>query len=445
MALIVQKYGGTSVADPDRMRAVAENVAFTRRHGDDVVVVVSAMGKATDNLIALASQVSTTRPGREMDMLLTTGERVSAALLTMALSDLGIDAVSFTGSQVGIITDTTHGKAKIVEVKGDRVRDALAAGKVCVVAGFQGVSTEREITTMGRGASDLTASALAKALGAAACEIYTDVTGVFSADPRIVPRARRLAHVSFEEMLEMAGAGSKVLALRSVEFARNHGVSLHVRSAFTWEPGTWVTEETDESRREPSVEDPIISGVVTDSSESKVTVLGRSGPPGDLGLAVRAARRRQRQRRHDRAEHVDRRVHRHQLHDAVGRHGRRRGHRQAGRRRDRRDGSDPRRRHRPAVTRRGGDEDLSRHRGEDVPHARRREREHRDDLDVHDPDLGGDRQRRPGAGRPRVAHGVRARTRVRITADPSPNANSPPPTVGARRTIEVYAERAPNT
>ena len=192
MALIVQKYGGTSVADPDRMRAVAENVAFTRRHGHDVVVVVSAMGKATDNLIALASQVSTTRPGREMDMLLTTGERVSAALLTMALADLGVEAVSFTGSQVGIITDTTHGKAKILEVKGDRVRDALGAGKVCVVAGFQGVSTDREITTMGRGASDLTATALAKALGADACEIYTDVTGVFSADPRIVPRARRL-------------------------------------------------------------------------------------------------------------------------------------------------------------------------------------------------------------------------------------------------------------
>jgi aspartate kinase len=245
------------------------------------VVVASAMGKATDNLIALASQVSDTRPGREMDMLLTTGERVSAALLTMALADLGIDAVSFTGSQVGIITDTTHGKAKILDVKGDRVRDALAAGKVCVVAGFQGVSTEREITTMGRGASDLTASALAKALGAAACEIYTDVTGVFSADPRIVPRARKLAHVSFEEMLEMAGAGSKVLALRSVEFARNHGVSLHVRSAFTWEPGTWVSDDDAVvSGKEGSVEDPIISGVVTDTSESKVTVLGVPDRPG---------------------------------------------------------------------------------------------------------------------------------------------------------------------
>ena len=286
MGLIVQKYGGTSVADPDRMRAVAENVAFTRRHGNDVVVVVSAMGKATDNLIALAAQVSTTRPGREMDMLLTTGERVSAALLTMALADLGVDAVSFTGSQVGIITDTTHGKAKILEVKGDRVRDALADGKVAVVAGFQGVSTDHEITTMGRGASDLTASALAKALDADACEIYTDVTGVFSADPRIVPQARKLARISFDEMLEMAGAGSKVLALRSVEFARNHGVALHVRSAFTWEPGTWVTTNpwhprpADSAAKDSAMEDPIISGVVTDVSESKVTVLGVPDRPG---------------------------------------------------------------------------------------------------------------------------------------------------------------------
>ena len=274
MALIVQKYGGTSVADPDRMRAVAEHIAFTRRHGNDVVVVVSAMGKATDNLIALADSVSKTQPGREMDMLLTTGERVSAALVTMALIDHGVEAVSFTGSQVGIITDTVHRKAKIVEVKGDRVRAALAAGKVCVVAGFQGVSTDKEITTLGRGASDLTASALAKALDADACEIYTDVTGVFSADPRIVPQARKLTRVNFDEMLEMAGAGSKVLALRSVEFARNHNVPLHVRSSFTWEPGTWVTSE------EPSMEDPIISGVVHDITESKVTVLAVPDRPG---------------------------------------------------------------------------------------------------------------------------------------------------------------------
>jgi aspartate kinase len=283
VALIVQKYGGTSVADPDRMRAVAENVQITKRHGNDVVVVVSAMGKATDNLISLATQVSSTRPGREMDMLLTTGERVSAALLTMALADLGIAAVSFTGSQVGIITDTVHGKAKILEVKGDRVRQALADGKVAVIAGFQGVSTDKEVTTMGRGASDLTASALAKALDADACEIYTDVTGVFSADPRIVPRARKLARVSFDEMLEMAGAGSKVLALRSVEFARNHGVALHVRSAFTWEPGTLVSDEPGVSGEKPlegSMEDPIISGVVTDSTESKVTVLGVPDRPG---------------------------------------------------------------------------------------------------------------------------------------------------------------------
>ena len=283
MALIVQKYGGTSVADPDRMRAVAENVQITKRHGNDVVVVVSAMGKATDNLISLAGQVSNTHPGREMDMLLTTGERVSAALLTMALADLGVPAVSFTGSQVGIITDNVHGKAKIVEVKGDRVRDALAAGKVAVVAGFQGVSLAKEITTMGRGASDLTASALAKALDADACEIYTDVTGVFSADPRLVPRARKLPRISYDEMLEMAGAGSKVLALRSVEFARNHGVSLHVRSAFTWEPGTWVTDDDlddGNGSKEQAVEDPIISGVVTDISESKVTVLGVPDRPG---------------------------------------------------------------------------------------------------------------------------------------------------------------------
>jgi aspartate kinase len=274
VALIVQKYGGTSVADPDRMRAVAENIAFTRRRGDQVVVVVSAMGKATDNLISLANSVSKTQPGRELDMLLTTGERVSMALVTMALADMGVEAMSFTGSQVGIITDTAHGKAKILEVKGDRVRTALAQDKVCVVAGFQGVSTTNEITTLGRGGSDTTAVALAAALNADSCEIYTDVTGVFTADPRIVPQARKLHHVNFDEMLEMAGAGSKVLALRSVEFARNHNVHLHVRSAFTWEPGTWITDQ------EPSMEDPIISGVVTDTTESKVTIVAVPDRPG---------------------------------------------------------------------------------------------------------------------------------------------------------------------
>ena len=274
MALIVQKYGGTSVADPERIRAVAEHVAFTKRHGNDVVVVVSAMGKSTDNLIKLANEVSSVQPDRELDMLLTTGERISMTLVCMALAGVGVDAISFTGSQVGIITDTVHTKAKILEVKGDRVREALAQGKVCVVAGFQGVSTDKEITTLGRGGSDTTAVALAAALDADSCEIYTDVTGVFSADPRIVPQARKLQHINFDEMLEMAGAGSKVLALRSVEFARNHNVPIQVRSSFTWEPGTWVTSQ------EPSMEDPIISGVVTDVSEAKVTVRKVPDRPG---------------------------------------------------------------------------------------------------------------------------------------------------------------------
>ena len=276
----MQKFGGTSVADPDRMRRVARHVADTRAGGDGVVVVVSAMGKATDNLLDLARQVSANPSGRELDMLLTTGERISSALLCMALLDLGCDAVSFTGSQVGIITDTSHTKAKILEIKGDRVREAIAQGKVAVVAGFQGVSTAKEVTTLGRGGSDTTAVALAAALRADSCEIYTDVTGVFSADPRTVPRARKLSWLSFDEMLEMAGAGSKVLALRSVEFARNHGVPIHVRSSFTWEPGTWVSG--DEGRR--AMEEPIISGVVHDVGESKMTLLGVPDRPGVSAL-----------------------------------------------------------------------------------------------------------------------------------------------------------------
>jgi aspartate kinase len=255
-------------------------VADTRAGGDGVVVVVSAMGKATDNLLDLARQVSANPSGRELDMLLTTGERISSALLCMALLDLGCDAVSFTGSQVGIITDTSHTKAKILEIKGDRVREAIAQGKVAVVAGFQGVSTAKEVTTLGRGGSDTTAVALAAALRADSCEIYTDVTGVFSADPRMVPRARKLSWLSFDEMLEMAGAGSKVLALRSVEFARNHGVPIHVRSSFAWEPGTWVSG--DEGRR--AMEEPIISGVVHDVGESKMTLLGVPDRPGVSAL-----------------------------------------------------------------------------------------------------------------------------------------------------------------
>ena len=282
MTLIVQKFGGTSVADPDRMKNVARHVAETRKQGNDVVVVVSAMGKATDNLVELARQVSSNPQGREMDMLLTTGERISMSLLCMALNDLGCEAMSFTGSQVGIITDTSHTKAKILEIKGDRVREALSQGRVAVIAGFQGVSTEREVTTLGRGGSDTTAVAMAAALGADVCEIYTDVTGVFSADPRMVPQARKLGWLSFDEMLEMAGAGSKVLALRSVEFARNHDVPIHVRSSFTWEQGTWVSGEDNEGRRK--MEDPIISGVVHDVGESKMTLLGVPDKPGVSAL-----------------------------------------------------------------------------------------------------------------------------------------------------------------
>ena len=278
MALIVQKYGGTSVADPERMRNVAGHIAATRAAGHDLVVVVSAMGKATDNLMQLAHQVSANPPSREMDMLLTTGERISMALLCMALHDAGVEAVSFTGSQVGIITDTVHTKAKILEVKGDRVRAAINDKKVAVVAGFQGISTAKEITTLGRGGSDTTAVALAAALQADSCEIYTDVTGVFTADPRVVRQARKVAVLQFDEMLEMAGAGSKVLALRSVEFARNHDVPIHVRSSFTWEEGTWVVGRHHE--RMKNMEEPVISGVVQDASESKITILGVPDRPG---------------------------------------------------------------------------------------------------------------------------------------------------------------------
>ncbi len=287
MALVVQKYGGTSVGDADRIRAVADHIARTRRTGTDVVVVVSAMGKTTDALIRLAEDVSRVRPGRELDMLLTAGERISMALMCMALAELGVAAVSFTGSQAGIITDTTHTRARIVEIKGDRLRESLANSIVPVVAGFQGVSSTRDVTTLGRGGSDTTAVALAAALGADLCEIYTDVSGIFTADPRVVPTAHRIPSISFDEMLEIAASGGRVLSLRSVEFARNHRIPLHVRSSFTWEPGTIVNEE------DPSVEQPIVSAVTSDTSEAKITITGVPDQPGIAaslfrGLADRA-------------------------------------------------------------------------------------------------------------------------------------------------------------
>ncbi len=282
MARIVQKFGGTSVADADRIREVAKHVAWTRQNGDEVVVVVSAMGKTTDELVRMAEDVSSVTPGRELDMLLTAGERITMSLLCMALAELGVEAASFTGSQAGIITDTTHTKAKIVEVRAARLTEALAEGVVPVVAGFQGVSTTRDITTLGRGGSDTTAVALAAALGADRCEIYTDVSGVFTADPRVVPSARRLQRISFDEMLEIASTGGRVLALRSVEFARNHHVPVHVRSSFTWEPGTWVTEE------DPSMEQPIVSAVTSDVSEAKVTITAVPDRPGVAATVFRA-------------------------------------------------------------------------------------------------------------------------------------------------------------
>jgi aspartate kinase len=282
VSLLVQKFGGTSVADPDRIRAVAEHIVRTRRAGDDVVVVVSAMGKTTDDLERLAHEVSRDPSAREMDMLLTSGERISIALLCLAIIDQGEAAVSFTGSQAGIVTDTAHRKAKILEIRGDRLREALAGGNVAVVAGFQGVSTERAITTLGRGGSDTTAVALAAALEADVCEIYTDVAGVYTADPRIVPDARRLERLSYDEMLEMAATGGRVLALRSVEFARNYGVPVHVRSSFTWETGTWVKEE------ERGMEAPIISGVTHDTSEAKVTIFRVPDRPGIAAKLFRA-------------------------------------------------------------------------------------------------------------------------------------------------------------
>jgi aspartate kinase len=282
VTLLVQKFGGTSVADPDRIRAVADHIARTRSGGADVIVAVSAMGKSTDDLLRLAHDVSANPHTRELDMLLTAGERISMALLSMAVNDLGVPAVSFTGSQAGIVTDTDHGRAKIIEVKGDRIREALAQGQVAIVAGFQGVSTAKEIVTLGRGASDLTAVALAASFHADVCEIYTDVEGVYTADPRIVPDARRLARISFEEMLEMAATGGRVLAMRSVEVARNHNVPLHVRSSFTWAPGTWVVEEV------PMMEEAIISGVTHDVSEAKITIEQVPDRPGVAASVFRA-------------------------------------------------------------------------------------------------------------------------------------------------------------
>ena len=274
MSLIVQKFGGTSVGDAERIREVADHVARTVRRGNQVVLVVSAMGKETDELLRLAGDVAKLRNGREMDMLITGGEIKAIALVAMALHDQGIEAASFSGGQAGFITDTNHQNAKILDLRTDRIRAALDAGMVPVVAGAQGVSGDHDVTFLGRGGSDTTAVALAYALGADVCELYTDVSGVFSADPRLVPDARKMLTVSFDELLEMTATGCPKPAMRSVEFARSYNVPLHIRSAFTWETGTWVKEEDD------TMEQASVIAVTSDTSDGKITVSGLADRPG---------------------------------------------------------------------------------------------------------------------------------------------------------------------
>ncbi len=284
MPIVVQKYGGTSVGDAERIQRVAERIARTREEGNDVVVVVSAMGETTDDLVVLAAQITPVPEPREMDMLLTAGERIAMSLLAIAVNARGCRAASYTGSQAGIITDTHHGKAKIVDIRPGRIRESLDAGNVVILAGYQGLSTNYDITTLGRGGSDMTAVAMAAALGADVCEIYTDVEGVFTADPRLEPRARKLDRVSFHEMLELSASGAKVLQLRSVEYARRHNVRLHVRHSQLEDEGTWVVEE-DEI---PMLEQALIRGVALDDGEAKVTLEDVPDRPGIAALIFKA-------------------------------------------------------------------------------------------------------------------------------------------------------------
>ena len=282
MGLIVQKYGGSSVADAEGMKRVANRIVAAKRDGNQVVVVVSAMGDTTDELIDLAKQIPPIPSGRELDMLLTAGERISMALLAMAITNLGHEARSFTGSQAGVITTSAHGRARIIDVTPGRIQEALAEGAIAIVAGFQGISQDtKDVTTLGRGGSDTTAVALAAALEADVCEIYTDVDGVFSADPRVVPAARKLKTVTYEEMLELAASGAKVLHLRCVEYARRYDLPIHVRSSFTTNEGTWVVKDHPQGGE---MEQAIISGIAHDKSEAKITIVG---VPDRTGVAAR--------------------------------------------------------------------------------------------------------------------------------------------------------------
>jgi len=293
VGIVVQKYGGSSVADAEAIKRVARRIIDTKKAGNHVVVVVSAMGDTTDELIDLANQVSPLPPARELDMLLTAGERISMAVLAMAIQNLGHEARSFTGSQAGVITDAEHGRAKIIDVTPGRIRAAIDEDAICIVAGFQGVSqTTKDITTLGRGGSDTTAVALAVALGADVCEIYSDVDGIFTADPRIEPRARKVPRISYEETLEMAAQGAKILHLRCVEYARRYDMPIHVRSSFSEKEGTWVVRAdhvlADDPAQENTMEAAIITGVAHDRSQAKVTIVGVPDKPGEAAAIFRA-------------------------------------------------------------------------------------------------------------------------------------------------------------
>ena len=409
MPIVVQKYGGSSLADAESIKRVARRIAETKKAGNDVVVAVSAMGDTTDELLDLAQEVSPVPPPRELDMLMTAGERISMALVAMAISDLGYSARSFTGSQAGVITDSVHGRAKIIDVTPGRITEALGKGHIVIVAGFQGVSQDtKEITTLGRGGTDTTAVALAAALGAEVCEIYTDVDGVFTADPRIVPSARKIDRISNEEMLELAASGSKVLHLRSVEYARRFDIPIHVRSSFSQKEGTIVTDQP--GPEGDAVEAPIIAGVAHDRSEAKVTVVGvpdRTGMAAQIFEAVTLAQ-----------INIDMIVQNVSATDtgltdisftlpkadgtaaveALQRH--------PGRRRLL---VDPvRRPDRQAVARRGRHALQPRCLRDVLQGPRERRRQHRDDLDLRDPHLGHHPRRPARRGGAGGAHGVRA-------------------------------------
>ena len=367
MPLLVQKFGGTSVADSDKILAAARRAIQAHNRGDQVLVVVSARGHTTDELIALAKEITENPPAREMDMLLSTGEQVSVALMAMAIESLGVPAISFTGAQIGLVTDSFHTKARIRNISTERMVQALGEGKIVIVAGFQGVDENYNITTLGRGGSDTTAVALAAVLGADGCEIYTDVDGVYTTDPRIVPEARKIDRISYDEMLELASLGAGVMHSRSIEFAKKYGVPIHVRSSFSDAPGTWIVDERDARRlgvaghrRGPGQG----RGADHDPRRARPARRGPRDLPHD--------RRGEHRRRHDRPERLDRRDDRGQLHRRQGRPARDAARGRGRRARDRRDGGHPRRRGGQGLGRRPGHAHPHRRRHHDVRGARRR-------------------------------------------------------------------------